>query len=90
MNNNYHICIFETKNKSMFLYSVLESMGYKNFQLISTPCTINAGCNYAIKFGNVRYIDILVKESKALDIGIPQIYFAEKKDGKYEYKKISI
>lgn len=90
MNQNYYIAVFETKNKAVFLYSILETMGYKNYQLVSAPCTIKVGCNYAIKFGNIRYSDIIAKESKALNISIPDIYFAEKINGKYIYKKITI
>ncbi|MEY8415368.1 putative Se/S carrier-like protein [Tissierella praeacuta] len=90
MNRNYYMAVFQTKNKAVFLYSVLESIGYTNFQLISTPCTIKAGCNYAIKFINIKYADILIKEAKELDIGTPDIYIAENKDGRYKYKKIYI
>lgn len=90
MKMDYYLSVFETKNKAVFLYSVLETMGYSNFQLVSTPCTIKVGCNYAIKFGHIKYADILVKEANELDIGIPDIYFVEKKAGKYEYEKISI
>lgn len=90
MNQNYYIAVFETKNKAVFLYSILETMGYKNFQLVSAPCTIKVGCNYAIKFGNLRYSDIIEKESKVLNISVPDIYFAEKINGKFKYKKITI
>ena len=90
MKMNYHLAVFNTKNKAVFLYSILESMGHENFQLVSTPCTLNLGCNYAIKFGNIAYSDIIIKEAKDLDIGIPEIYFADKKNGKYHYNKISI
>ncbi len=90
MNESYHIAVFETKNKAVFLYSILETIGYRNFQLISTPCVIKAGCNYSIKFGDRRYIDVIVNEAMELGLDIPDIYFAEKKNGKYKYKKISI
>lgn len=88
MNASYHIAVFETKNKAVFLYSILETMGYRNFQLISTPCVIKAGCNYAIKFGDRRYLDVIKKEVKELGIESPDIYFAEKKNGKYKYTKV--
>ena len=90
MKMNYYLAAFDTKNKAVFLHSTLESMGYKNFQLVSTPCALKAGCNYAIKFGDIRYANILVKESKVLGIDIPDIYFADKRNGKYYYDKISI
>lgn len=90
MKMNYHLAVFDTKNKAVFLYSILETMGYKNFQLVSTPCALNTGCNYAIKFGDIRYADIIVKEAKELGIGIPDIYFSDKRNGKQYYNKVSI
>ncbi|CAK7053598.1 hypothetical protein CIW83_07315 [Tissierella sp. P1] len=90
MDQNYYIAVFETKNKAVFLYSILETMGYSNFQLISTPCTLKAGCNYSIKFRNIRYADVLAREAEELNIGAFDIYFVEKKDGKYKYKKTNI
>ena len=90
MSNNYYLSIFKTKNQAVFLYSILESMGYDNFQIISTPCTIKAGCNYSIKFSNLKYADILYKEAKELGIEAPDIYVAERKDGKYKYKRVFI
>lgn len=90
MKRQYYLAVFETKNKAVYLYSILESMGYVNFQLVSTPCTIKAGCNYSIKFNNIKYADILIKEAEELNIGVTDIYFAEIKDGRYKYKKISI
>ncbi|WP_353096741.1 DUF3343 domain-containing protein [Tissierella praeacuta] len=90
MDHNYYIAVFETKNKAIFLYSVLETMGYKNFQIVSTPCTIKAGCNYAIKFINIRYADILAREAKELNIGAFDIFYAEKINGRYKYKKVNI
>lgn len=89
MDHNYYIAVFETKNRAVFLYSILETMGYRVFQLMSTPCVIKAGCNYAIKFGDKRYKDIIVKEAKELGIEIKDIYHAEKKNGKYKYTKIT-
>lgn len=90
MSESYHIAVFETKNKAVFLYSILETIGHRVFQLISTPCVIKAGCNYAIRFKDKRYVDIIVKEAKELGIGLPDIYFAEKKDGKYKYTKMPV
>ncbi len=90
MNHNYYIAVFESKNKAVYLYSMLENIGYTNFQLISTPCALKVGCNYSIKFTNIRNVDALIREAKELGVGVPIIYFAEKADGKYKYKKINI
>ena len=73
--NRYYICAFTSKNMAMYLFSILDRLGYKEFQLISTPCEIKAGCSYSIKFSNIKYLDILKREAKKLDIDIVDIYF---------------
>lgn len=90
MSNKFYLSVFKTKNQAVFLYTVLETMGYDNFQIISTPCTIKAGCNYSIKFSNLKNTDIINKEAKELGIEAPEIYIAERKDGKYNYKRVYI
>lgn len=88
MRKNYHLAIFNTKNKAVFFYSILETMGYRSFSLVSAPCSIKSGCNYAIKFINKTHIDVIIKESKELGLEPPEIYFADNKNGKYKYKKV--
>lgn len=88
MNQNYYIAVFETKNNAVFLYSILERTGQKIFQLVSAPCNIRVGCNYAIKFSNINSIDIIIKATNEININIPDIYFAEKINGRYNYRKI--
>lgn len=90
MQNNYYLAIFKTKNKAVFLYSILENIGYKNFALVSAPCNIRVGCNYAIRFKNKNYIDIILKESDNLDIDPPEIYLGDSSRGGFKYKKITI
>ncbi len=90
MRDNYYLSVFKTKNQAVFLYSTLETMGYKVFQLVSTPCIIKAGCNYSIKFSDRRYVQIILNIAKDLEIEVPDIYFAEKINGKYKYIKILI
>lgn len=90
MRDNYYLSVFKTKNQAVFLYSTLESIGYKVFQLVSTPCIIKAGCNYAIKFVDKRYMQIIINKAQELQIEVPDIYYAEKIDSRYKYKKIFI
>ncbi|MCF6465673.1 DUF3343 domain-containing protein [Clostridium sp. Cult2] len=89
-NNRYYICAFTSKNMAMYLFSSLDGLGYKEFQLISTPCEIKAGCSYSIKFGNIKYLDILKREAKKLGIEVSNIYFFERKNGKRSIKKLTI
>jgi hypothetical protein len=90
MVTDYYITVFETKNQAIFLYSTLETIGYRIFQLVSLPCNIKAGCNYGIKFKDQRYMDIIVNEAKELNMKVPDIYFCEKVQGKYKYTKVTI
>ena len=89
-NGRYYICAFATKNMAIYLFSILDGLGYKEFQLISTPCEIQAGCSYSIKFTNIKDLDILKREAKNLNIEIGDIYFFERKDGNRFIKKLSI
>lgn len=90
MRKSYHLALFNTKNKVVSFYSALEDIGYKSFTLVSAPCSIKFGCNYAIMFVNKAHIDTIIKESKKLGIELPEIYFVNNASGKYEYKRISI
>ena len=85
---SYYLVILETKNQSMFLHSALEKSGYNNFQIVSTPCAIKTGCNYSLKFGDLRYSNIIFKKAKEMGMEKPNIYFVEKKNGKYEYNLV--
>lgn len=89
-NCKHYICVFKTKNMAIYTLTTLERLGYKNFQLISTPCEIKAGCNYSIKFNDIDYLDILEKQAKKIGAEIQNIYLIERKEGKKIIKKIII
>jgi len=89
-NNRYYICAFSTKNIAMYMFSNLDRLGYKEFQLISTPCEIKAGCSYSIKFSNINDLETLKREAKKLEIELGDIYFFERRDGKRKNKKLII
>ena len=90
LNEKYYICVFDTKNMAVYLSCALEGLGYKNFQLISTPCEIKAGCSYSIKFSKLRYLDIIEEEAENLGIKINSLYLVDRINGKRSIKKISI
>lgn len=89
MNENFYLCIFQTKNKAMQLYYALEEKGFEVFRLVSAPCGLRSGCNYAIRFKNKAYLDIIKRESEYMDMELPFIYYAERNYGGYRYKKIN-
>lgn len=90
MKNNYYLAIFRTKNKAIMLYSMLEDAGYKNFTLVTSPCIIKTGCNYAIKFKDKTHISTISLESDRLGIESPQIYLADSSRGGFKYIKIDV
>ncbi|MBZ2173701.1 DUF3343 domain-containing protein [Schnuerera sp. xch1] len=90
LNYKYYICVFTSKNIAVYTLSFLEKSGYKNFQLVSTPCEIKAGCSYSIKFNNLKYLDILKEETEKIGVKVEKIYLIERKDGKRTIQKLTI
>ncbi|HSH37062.1 DUF3343 domain-containing protein [Schnuerera sp.] len=90
MDYKYYIIVFKSKNMAVYTFSILEKLGYKNFQLISTPCGIKAGCSYSIKFKNIRYFNIIKKEAKKINAEIEGVYLVERKSGNKKIEKITI
>ncbi|HEY8361479.1 MAG TPA: DUF3343 domain-containing protein [Tissierellaceae bacterium] len=90
MNDNFYLSVFQTKNQAIFLHSRLQSKGHTGVKLVSTPCSIKAGCNYSIKFRNKNYIDILKKEAKEIGIDKIDFYYANRVNGRLTYRKLQI
>lgn len=90
LNYKYYICVFKSKNMAIYTFNILERLGHKNFQLVSTPCKIKAGCNYCIKFNNIKYLDVIEKEANKIGAKIQNIYLVERKNGKRTIKQVTI
>ena len=89
--DRYYLCVFESKNMAIYVYSILERLGYNKFKLVSTPCQIEyAGCNYSIRFNDLAYIDILKEQSNKIGARIQNIYSVERKNGRRIIRKIFI
>lgn len=73
---------------AIYTFSILEKLGYKNIQLVSTPCQIKAGCSYSIKFNNMEYLNIIKKYSEKIGAKIEDVYLVERKNGKRTIRKI--
>lgn len=84
----YYVAIFKSKSHAIQVIYVLENLGYKNFQLISTPCEIQAGCGFSIKFDEIKYLEILKKEVICLHLNIESFYCIERKAGKKVLKNL--
>lgn len=86
---DYYLYVFESKNHGVFIYNLLETAGHKNFQLVSAPCGIKAGCSYAIKFSNWNYAQIINRRIEEYNINKPRIFFMRYENGKYYYNEIN-
>ena len=85
----YYLAIFKSKNYAIQINYILENLGYRNFQLVSTPCEIQAGCGYCIKFRDVKDLDILKSESKSIHVNIERLYCIERKGGMKTIKNLN-
>lgn len=86
----YYVALFKSKSHAIQIIYVLENLGYKNnFQLISTPCEIQAGCGFSIKFNDIRYLEILKEEAASLHLNIEKFYYIERNSGKKVLKNLN-
>ena len=89
-NKIYYLCVFQSRNQAILIFSLLESAGYKNFQLISTPCGIKAGCSYSIKFSHYNYYEVINKRVDELGLVKPRLFYINTVNGKTNYDEIHI
>lgn len=80
------IIVFSSSSFSMRLYKILKEARYK-VDLISTPCTLSAGCSRAVKVNkdDLDEIKELIKEKK---IKIKAIYEKILNGRRFYYKKM--
>lgn len=86
---SYYLCVFESKNHAVYLMTALEGAGYKNFQLVSTPCGIKAGCSYCVRFFHMSYAQVIKRKIEELNLGKPRFIFVEKINGRNKFKEVS-
>lgn len=85
----YYLAVYKSKSYAIQINYILENLGHKNFQLVSTPCEIQAGCGYSIKFQELKDLEILKRESKCLHVNIEKLYCIERKNGRKTTKNLS-
>ncbi|WDV44137.1 DUF3343 domain-containing protein [Clostridiaceae bacterium M8S5] len=86
---DYYFVIFKSRNQAIQLYYTMEKKRTPFFQLISTPCHIRAGCNYAIKFSNLNHYNILKNEAKLMNVELDEVYRFYIMNGKRTYDNIT-
>lgn len=85
----HYVCVFESKNHAVMLYTLFEKRGYDYFNIISTPCSLNRGCSYSLKFFNKAYIDLINREAESLNIDY-KIFSAYKDNGRTRYRQVKL
>ena len=90
MQDQYYIAVFDSRSHAIQLYNYLRKNRFYQFQLISTPCKIKAGCSYSIKFNNLEDHNILVDESNKIRKVISSIYMVQRINKNRVLKKLDI
>lgn len=90
LERKYYLAVFESRNHAIQLHQYLQRNKLTQFELVSTPCKIKAGCSYSIKFDNLNELDILLKEAKDIGKEIASVYVVERSYGKRILKKLSV
>jgi len=79
--DEYYIAVFASKNHAVELHHILARKGY-NYELISTPCQLTAGCSYSIKFTHIQSIKHIIDTANEYNKEIKDIYKIYRRDGK--------
>lgn len=82
-----YLLVFASHNQAVFLFNKLLRKGYK-VELVSTPCTLSAGCTQSIKFKE-KDMQVIKTEIKAGAMRVKGIYKITKNGSKYAYIKVT-
>ncbi|NLK68033.1 MAG: DUF3343 domain-containing protein [Clostridiaceae bacterium] len=83
------LAVYDSGNFAIKISRHFERMGYV-FEVISLPCKISTtGCGYCLKFPE-EYKDMVLCESRKLNIRIRELYRVIKGNLKNTYEKIPL
>ncbi len=85
---NYYLWVFESKNHAMLAFNLLESSGYADFEIVSTPCGIKSGCTYSLKFFHHEYLQLVNQTILELNLLESRIFYVDNTDSQSRYKEI--
>jgi hypothetical protein len=88
--SKYYLAVFESRNHAIQLHQYLQRSKLMQFELVSTPCKIKAGCSYSIKFDNLNELEILLMEARAFKKEIASVYLVQRSYGKRVIKKLDV
>lgn len=80
------LLVFASHNQAVFLFNKLIKKGYK-VELVSTPCSLSAGCTQSIRFME-KDIQAIRTEAQISNMLVKGIYKMVKNRTKYTYVKI--
>jgi len=90
MKDKYYIAVFQSRNHAIQLYQYLNKQKYNQYELISTPCKIKAGCSYSIKFTDFNDYKLLENIATKSGRNILAIYEISRQNGKRVLNKIEV
>lgn len=85
--NKHYLCVFKSRSHAILLFSLFEEEGKDYFQLVSTPCSLQTGCGYAIRFFHKSYKDVILKKVNENNLPTPKFYFGDRIQGIIKYKE---
>lgn len=88
--DQYYIAVFDSRNHAMQLYQYLKKNNFSQFQLITTPCKIKAGCSYSIRFNKLEDYNLLLLEATKISKKISAIYMVRRVNKKRILKKLDV
>ncbi len=88
--NKYYIAVFESRNHALQIYQYLSIKNYRQYELISTPCKIKAGCSYSIKFSDLEHYEFLKDLTDKSNRKILSVYEVTRKNGKRVLVKLDL
>lgn len=80
------LLVFMSHNQAVFLFNKLIKKGYK-VELVSTPCSLSAGCTQSIKFME-KDMQVIRTEAQISNMKVRGIYKITKNGTKYTYVKV--
>lgn len=90
MINKHYLCVFQSRNHAVYIFSLFEEEGKDYFQLVSTPCGLQASCGYSIRFFHKSYIDLLLRKIEENNIPQPKFYYGERVQGNIKYREVRL
>lgn len=90
MKDRYYIAVFESRNHAIQLYQYLSRQRYNQYELVSTPCRIKAGCSYSIKFTDLKDYEFLKNLADKSARKILNIYEINRQNGKRTLNKLDL